>query len=441
MDVQSTVEDVVAFCEHRGADAEVVGITNREIIVTMERSDIKLCIKQYTTGIGVRTLIGTSMGFASCNSLDTTTVQKTAEKAVNMARKTPPLPFCTLASPGGLPDVSGLYDPDIENMNEEDAISIAERMVAAAQEDPRVFIDSGELSTSVREKAIATSTGISAAEKKSRFSWYVIAIAREDGEVGSFEYQYGCTTKLKEVYAEETARMIAHDAAANLRPQKIESFSGDLILSPGAVVDLIANPFISSVNANNVYRGQSVLAQKLDSTIASDVVTIKDHATRPGDFNASAFDREGTPHQRLTIMEKGVLKTFLYDSIAANREKITPTGNATGTFREIPVIGIANFMVEPTSHSLDTLIEETGTGLLITRFSGTSNRISGDFSGAIKGAQYIKSGEIQHPVKEATIAGNIFEVLPRIRDISKETVRYTRMILPYIKVSAMQIIV
>ncbi|KYK31425.1 MAG: hypothetical protein AYK19_03950 [Theionarchaea archaeon DG-70-1] len=441
MDLLGTVEDVVTFCENRGAEAEVSGIKTKEVIVAMERSDIKLCIKQNTTGVGIRTLIGNSMGFASCNSLDERITTETAEKAVSMSRKTPPLPFCTLASPGRLPDVPGLYDPEIQNIDEEDAISIAHNMITAIREDPRVFIDSGELSISVREKAISTSTGISAAEKKSRLSWLLIAIAREKDEVGSFEYEYGCTTKVKEVYAEETARMIAEKAAANLHPQKIESFSGDIILGPGAVVDLIVDPFVSSVNANNVYRGQSVLAQKLTEEVASDVVTIRDHAVLPGDFNASAFDREGTPHQNVTIVENGVLTQFMYDSLAANRENVSPTGNATGTVREIPMIGVTNFVVDETSRALDTIVEEADTGLLITRYSGTAERISGDFSGAVKGAQYIKSGEIQHPVKEAAIAGNIFEILPRITDVSEETLRYPKMVLPYMKIPEMQIIV
>jgi predicted Zn-dependent protease len=66
--------------------------------------------------------------------------------------------------------------------------------------------------------------------------------------------------------------------------------------------------------------------------------------------------------------------------------------------------------------------------------------VSGDFSGAAKGAQFIQSGEIVHPVKEATIAGNVFEILPTISDISKEYLRYTHMTLPYVKVPGMQII-
>jgi PmbA protein len=209
-------------------------------------------------------------------------------------------------------------------------------------------------------------------------------------------------------------------------------------LSPDAVSGLISDPVIFSINGNNAYRGQSVLAEKRGQPVASDIVTVRDNATIPSDYNSSSFDREGSPHQNLAIVEKGVFKRFLYDSFAANRESSESTGNATGTFREIPRIGTTNFMVERGSHSLGTLIAETEKGLLISRFSGTSQQVSGDFSGAVRGAQVIKSGEIQYPVKEATIAGNVFDILPRISDISKETLRYSQTVLPYIKVSDME---
>lgn len=439
-DVLSTLEKVVTFCENKGAEAEALGIKRKEIIVTIERSDIKLCIKQYTTGVGIRTLTKNSVGFASCNTLDEYTAKETAERAVNMSKKTPPLPFATLSSPGQLPEITGLYDPEVQNFDEEDAVSTVKNMVKAATEDPRISLDNGEFSVSVREKAILTSTGVSAAERRSRFSWFLIAMARENHEVGPYEYQYGCCTQAKKLYTEKTAHMLAESAVTNLYPKKIESFSGDLILGPGAVSELIGDTVAFSANANNVHRGQSVLAGKTGETIASDVVTMRDNALVPADINSSTFDREGTPHQNVPLVEKGVLNQFLYDSLAANREGVPSSGSATGNFREIPRIGISNFIIEGSSHTLETMLQETEKGLLITRFSGATDQISGDFSGAVKGAHYIESGEIQHPVKEATVAGNVFEILPHVSDVSKEVLRFPKMVLPSLKIPEMQII-
>ena len=94
------LEKIVSFCEHRGALAEVLGAWRNETIVTMERNDIKLCISQHIAGVGIRTLMDNSVGFASCNSLDEEVIKKAAERAIKMSRKTPPLPFITFSSPG-----------------------------------------------------------------------------------------------------------------------------------------------------------------------------------------------------------------------------------------------------------------------------------------------------------------------------------------------------
>lgn len=437
-DLLSILEKVVHFCENQGAEAEVVGIKKKEIIVTLERNDIKLCIKQQTAGIGIRTLIKNSVGFSSCNSLEEDLAKEKAQKAIDMSRKTPPQPFSVFASPHPLPEVTGLYDPEIQNFDEETAISTADQMVTAAREDPRVFVDSGEFTAATGEKAVFNSSGVSVSERKSVFSWFLAGIAQEHNEIGPFEYQYGCTAQTNKVYCEKTAKILAERALANLHPQKIESFSGDLILGPEAVSALICDPVTFSVNATYVHKGQSVLAGALNRKIASDVVTIKDHALLPGNFNSSRFDREGTPHQALTVVKNGVLQSFMYDALAANRESRKSTGNAIGSFREIPRIGITNFMIERTSHNLPTMIEETDSGLFVTRFNGMCDQITGDFSGAVKG-QLITSGEIQYPVKEAIIGGNAFEILLKITDISEEAMKYSQMTLPYVHVQGMQI--
>ncbi|MBU7013757.1 MAG: TldD/PmbA family protein [Theionarchaea archaeon] len=439
MDMPDVLEKTVAFCETKGAEGEVYGVERQEIIVTVERNDIKLCIKQKSAGIGVRTVVNRSVGFSCCNTLDFSTVTGAVETAVKMSRRGSPLPWSPFAVPGRFPKIDGLYDTEIHSFSEEDAIAAAERMIRAAEEDPRVTVDSGEFNAALRTQAVCTSQRISALEKKSAISWYMIGIAREGGDVGSFEYVYGCTPHIKEIYAEDSGCELARQAAANLFPQKVEPFHGDIILGPDAVSTLVCDPLIFSLNANNVHRGQSVLAGKKGDVLASDIVTVKDDATVKGDFSSSVFDREGSPHQAVTLAERGVLTTFLYDALAAHRENTVSTGNAIGTFRETPKIGITNFLISPGTQNLEALVEETKNGLLVPRFSGTADHISGDFSGAVKGAQLISSGEIKNPVKEVAIAGNVFNILGKITNISKERMRFPKMVLPYMRVEDMTI--
>ena len=439
MDMQDTLEKTLVLCEKKGAEGEVYGVERQEIIVTVERNDIMLCIKQKSAGIGVRTVVDRSVGFSCCNTLDFAAITEAVETSVKMSKRSNPLLWSPLAVPGSYPEIEGLFDDEMLSFSEEDAISAAQRMIHAAAEDPQVTVDSGEFNVTLRTQAVCTSRGISAIEKKSAVSWYMIGIARKNRDVGSFEYVYGCTPRVRDIYVEDSGSELSHRAAANLSPQKVEPFRGDIILGPDAVSALVGDPLISSLNANNAQRGQSVLAGRKGDVLTSEVVTIKDDATVKGDFNSSAFDREGSPHQAVTLVERGVLTTFLYDALAAHRETTVSTGNAIGTFRETPKIGITNFLISPGMHDVDALVEETEKGLLVPRFSGTADHISGDFSGALKGAQLISSGEIKNPVKEVAIAGNVYELITKITAISKDRARFPRMVLPHMRVEDMGI--
>ena len=439
-ELMGCLEDIVSYCEHRGVEAEVMGLSKEEIVVTMERNDVKLCISQDLGGVGIRTARDNAVGFASCNSLEKSVTLKAAQKAVDMSKKTPKASHDVFAVPGSIPVIEGLYDPQIYTFGEEQAIRTVQEMITIACEDPRIMLDSGEFQVSVRNRAIATTRGISYKEKKSRFSWFLIGIARENSDVGSFVYVYGHATHIKDLSCSQTAQALSRDALRNLNAQKIESFTGDLILGPEAVSSLIGYPMIFALNAHNVHRGQSMLAGKMGTPICSDIITFQDNPTLSYDINASGFDREGTPHQDVVMVQDGLLQNFMYDTLAANREGHPPTGNAIGSFREIPKVGITNFIISGRSRNLDTIIEETEKGLLVNRFSGATADVSGDFSGSLKGTQLIQGGECRHTTKEVTIAGNLFDILPRISDISTETQYYPQMILPHIKITDMQVI-
>ena len=130
----------------------------------------------------------------------------------------------------------------------------------------------------------------------------------------------------------------------------------------------------------------------------------------------------------------------MYDTLAAHRDNHLPTGNATGSFREIPKVGISNFIIGGTSRQLETMVQETKRGILVNRFSGATADVSGDFSGSLKGTELIEEGERQYTTKEVSISGNLFDILPKISDVSIETQHYPQMILPYVKIPDMQFI-
>jgi predicted Zn-dependent protease len=440
-DLQAVLERTVEYCEHRGAEAEVYGSRKREIMVSLERNDIALCTQQYISGIGIRTCFENRLGFACCNSVDQHVALKTAEKAMKMSRKTPPAGDRILfASPRKIPTIEGLFDQELPWIEASEAVNQARNMVLTTSEYPHISLDTGEFFICAEERAVSNSSGVCVSEWVGGFSWYLMVMARQGGEVGSYEYAYGCSTQKKAVSVEETARTAVKRALTNLHAKKCAPFSGDIILGPEAVSTLLGDTIAFAANAINVHMGQSSLSGCEGQSIASPLITVKDDSTLPYTYNSSSFDREGTPHRAVTIVKQGVLQQFLHHTQSAFRVHTESTGNATGSFAEMPRIDITHLIIEPSSISLSQLIEETEDGLLVSRFTGSGEDISGAFSGGLKGSQRIQSGEITHSVKGITLQGNIFNILPNICAVSSETARYPHMTLPYVKIASMHFV-
>ena len=154
---------------------------------------------------------------------------------------------------------------------------------------------------------------------------------------------------------------------------------------------------------------------------------------------SSNFDREGIPHQKTIIVDSGILKSYLYNSYSANKDQTQSTGNASGSYRSIPSISPTNLIIESGSSELSQIIANLSKGLLVTRFSGNVNPVSGEFSGVVKGGKYIENGSIKYPVRESLISGNIFDLLIGLNDISKEKKQLFGFTLPYLHVNNVSI--
>jgi PmbA protein len=164
------------------------------------------------------------------------------------------------------------------------------------------------------------------------------------------------------------------------------------------------------------------------------LLTVEDDATNVEGLNASSFDREGVPHRRNIVIEKGVLKKFLYSTYTARKDGVRSTGNASGSTSSPPSVSTTNFLIKPSKATkFDTLVSEITHGVMISRFSGNVNPVNGEFSGVVKGGRLVKNGTIQHAVKEVMVAGNVFEALGQLNGISKERKVIYDSVLPYMR--------
>lgn len=419
------------------SDAEAYGATNNESEIFIENNDIKQAKSQRTQSIGIRLVLDGSIGFYSINDLTKSKISDAADMAIKVARASPRdrhnvLPHRPKSKSKSL---RGIYDRNADSFQTSDAARMAADMLKSAKSyDTRISVDSGNFSAEVATHAVANSNGIELKEKTSIFSWSIMGMAIEDTEISSFDYQVGGSHYIKDIDVYNTATEFAQTVVKSLGTRKIEeSFKGEMLLTPMASNEMIEEVIAHAINSDAVQKKSSHFAGKIGKQVASDLLTVEDDATNVEGLNASSFDREGVFHRKNIVIERGILKKFLYNTQTASKDGVRSTGNAGGSTSSPPTVSTTNFLVKPMRSSVDTLVSEIDKGIMISRFSGNVNPVNGDFSGVVKGGQLIVNGTIKHAVKEVMVAGNVFEALRRLNGISTERKAIYGSILPYMR--------
>lgn len=421
-------------------EAEACLTRGQEITVRAEANELKLATSHAKDGVGIRVFSDRALGFASVNILEEQKIEEAVRAAVGLSKASPRDEHNLLPEPQAIERVSGLYDRRADGLGLEEAILKIEEMLTSARGyDSRVMVDAALFNARIESRAIINSKGIKAEEQSSLFSHFIMGMAREGEEVSSFNFREDATRRVAEVDVKETALEFARSVVASLGARKGESFVGTVILAPIAVLELMIDPMVWAVNANNVQKGMSKWVGMVDKQVVSSMLTIEDNGQLEGGAGSASFDREGLPHTRSKIIEDGVLRTYLYNSYAAQKEGRSSTGHASGDARTVPGIGPTNLLIKPGQTSKEELISDVKRGIMVTRFSGFPEPVSGNVSGVVKGGFLIEEGKLTRPLIETMISGNLFELLARVSGLSRETERISTLVAPHIRIEEVTI--
>lgn len=440
-DVREVAADVLRRSEALMLDeVEVVVTRHRQIEVTIEKNEIHMARIQEEPAVGVRVIQGKALGFASANSFEPQALREALDAAAALARACPEDPWNGLPDPAPLPSVGAIYDDAVADLDAAAALERARRLVVSAMDvDPRVRVDGGSFGTEVVERAVRSTRGIFTHERETLAEANLMCLAVDGSVVSGFDAWGDCSRRLDGIDLETIGRHVASRVIENLRARPGRSFQGVAVLAPRAVRQLLLEPLLAGVNADNVQRGLSVLGESLDRSIAAPALRIADDGTLPGEIGSGAFDREGMPRRSTAILEEGRLAGFLHNAYTARRAATGSTGHAAGGARSIPSVGATNLVVAEGTTPLAELIRGVKLGVLVTRFSGHPKLMTGEFSGAIKGGFLIENGEISHPIRETMISGNTFALLPKVLAISRERERFFSLTTPTILVDGVSI--
>ncbi len=432
-------QETLGSTQRHGADAaEIYGESVRTITVMIEKNDLQISRAQKETMIGVRALAGKRMGFSATNDLSA--LDETSRDAVILAKASPADEKNILPPMANIRYVDGIYDPKAEGFTIEQAIGYAIQMLDLARGiDRRLILGDGMFSIEIGERALVSSHGNALHEKGSLFSYFALATARDGDKVSNMDYQFDASHTVEGIDIEPITRRACENALGSLGAEKGESFNGTILLSPNAVQGILAGLILFQTNAKNVLRGMSRWGTQIGEAVAAPILSIVDDGLLPAGLATASFDREGVAHRRFDLIQEGTLTALMHNSYSANAMGKESTGHASGSARSIPGIGPTNFEILAGKATKDELIRDIKQGLLVTRFSGRADPISGDFSGVAKGAYLIKNGKLDRPVTGTLVSGNAFQALKDLSGVSQERERVFNFTLPYLRLEGISV--
>jgi PmbA protein len=439
---QKTVKAALA---KGAAEAEAYVYEGQATSVGIERGQITKSNRIIDRGLGIRVSVNKAIGFAYTNIVDSqSAVEKAVANALSAARASKPDPAWK-----GLPEkkpyaiAEKTFDRRITELRPEDLVNAAAAMLdAAAHADKRVFPVEGGAGAGYVANAIANSNGVAGFNKGTVIECSLAAVAKEGNKVTPVCFEFNAERNYN-VDASWVGAEAARLAVSALKTERIETKTTKLILTQFALQDLLYHTLINAVEADNVQRGQSAFKDRIGTQVASEKVTIYDDGLFPAGLRTAAFDGEGTPQQKTLLMEKGILRNFLYDNYAAKKEGRESTGNASRAgYLSTPSIETTNFHILPGGTAAEELLGEVDDGLLIYYLQGahSSNPVSGEFSVVATPAWKIRKGEIVHCSRGVMLAGNIFEVLKNVSAVADNERKMGPLIAPWMLVENVKVI-
>ncbi len=315
-----------------------------------------------------------------------------------------------------------VYNAALEDITAERKIQTALDIEKYAKEyDNRITVNKSMVASGDSYVYICNTEGLEVSERTNQILAYVEVMAEDKGDTKE-KGEIWLGNDMNCFEPKKLSETACNKALSALGAESIKSGKMKTVIKNETFADIF-QCFVGNFYAENVQKGFSLLKDKLGTDIASPVVSVKDDPLMEGGYMTTAFDSEGVASYKKTVVENGVLKTYLYNLKSANVDGVRSTGNGfKGSFRTAVGTAPTNFYIEKGSKSLDDVIEAIDYGIYINDVAGLhsgTNSISGDFSLAAEGF-LIEKGKITKPVAQITIAGNFYEVLKNIDTVCSD---------------------
>ena len=401
----------------QGASAAEAGVSMEAgLSATVRLGEVETLEYHRDRGLGVTVYFGQRKGSASTSDLDPKAVRETVRAACDIAR------YTSEDSCSGLADAALLATdiPDLDlyhpwSLDAERAIELARECEDTARSfDSRIDNSEGaSVSSHQGLRMYGNSLGFVGGYPSTRHSLSCAVLGRLEDQMQR-DYWYTVSRVPDDLEpAAEVGRKAAERTVRRLGGRRLSTRQVPVVFAAELASSLFGH-LVGAVRGASLYRRSSFLLDHLGKPVFRPFVRVDEQPHRKRALGSAPFDNEGVATRDRDLIRDGVLQGYVLDSYSARKLGMQTTGNAGG---------VHNLTVEPGSHDLAGLLRQMDTGLLVTELMGQGiNMVTGDYSRGAAGF-WVEGGEIQYPVEEITVAGNLKDMFQQLAEVGNDVDR------------------
>ncbi|MGN5581150.1 metalloprotease PmbA [Stutzerimonas sp. Brlt_13] len=406
--LREKVERIIEEARRQGASASEVSVSMEQgLSTTVRQGEVETVEFNRDQGFGITLYVGQSKGSASTTGSGDEAIRETVAAALAIARHASQDEFAGLADATlmarELPDLD-LYHPWA--ITPEQAIEQALSCESAAFDfDARIRnADGTSLNTHQGCRAYGNSNGFIGGYCSTRHSLSCVMIAESEGQMQR-DYFYDVNRIGEALIDPRTiGRRAAERAVRRLGARPIPTCEVPVLFAPELATGLFSH-FIAAISGGNLYRKASYLEDALGQTLFPEWLSLDERPHIPRALGSASYDGDGLATYAKPFVENGRLISYVLSTYSGRKLGMPSTANAGG---------VHNLFVSHGEEDQAALLRRMGRGLLVTELMGQGlNLVTGDYSRGA-GGYWVENGEIQFPVQEVTIAGNLRDMFRQI---------------------------
>ncbi len=395
--------------------------------MNVEAGKMTLIRTVFNNDLNMYVIKNNQSGVYSINKLEQAAIDKAIAQVIEIAESSEPDPAHAIAETQPHAQLSaGPEKPDQDLMYER----FMQFLKDVETKYPKIMLENAYFKFSHNNSFIANTNGNEFTIAKGIYRLSSMFSGKDGEKSSSFNYTGFSSQQLDQ-------KLIDYGSIDYLLAQSSEQietkpltgkFVGDIIVTPDCIGDFLSYLFGITIRDGALVAGTSMYKDSLNKQVADSRLTVHSRPLGPEIDDGYYLTGDGYRAENSTIIDKGVLNTFLLSLYGANKTGLTRAVNNGGCY-----------VIEPGEKSLDEIISNTERGIVLARYSGGSPSQNGDFSGVAKNSYFIEKGKIQYPITETMVAGNLIDMQHNIVDISKERVNFGSGIHPWIAFSGITI--